>query len=67
MSRMESLNNNLQGYGLDNMNDKALSDLVNQMTQVSSMPFSYHATYSDLLAIPSICCSNLAAINTALS
>ena len=35
LGRMEGLNNILQGYGLDDMSDKALGDLVAQMTQVN--------------------------------
>lgn len=34
MSRTEAMNNNLQGYGLDNLADSDLSNLVNQMNQV---------------------------------
>lgn len=34
MTRTEGVNNNLQGYGLDNLGDQDLANLVNQMNQV---------------------------------
>lgn len=52
MSRMEGLNNNLQGYALDNLADAALVDLVDKMNQViilsdASLPIvnSLHADF----------------------
>jgi hypothetical protein len=32
--RLEKVNNNLQGYGLDDFTNPELNDLVNQLTQV---------------------------------
>lgn len=37
MKRTETTNNNLQGYGLDNMGDQELTALVNQMNQVQCL------------------------------
>lgn len=37
MKRTETTNNNLQGYGLDNLGDQELNALVNQMNQVQCL------------------------------
>lgn len=33
LGRMEAVNNNLQGYGLDNLHDEGLANLVNSLAQ----------------------------------
>lgn len=35
MQRLEVVNNNLQGYGLDNLQDDDLTNLIASLTQVS--------------------------------
>lgn len=33
MERLEGVNNNLQGYGLDDLRDAELTNLINSLTQ----------------------------------